>query len=56
MREACVTGPDSAAMQVGISAHEAVLDETIVRAITPDDSLDSLIELVHACAPGPAPA
>jgi alkanesulfonate monooxygenase SsuD/methylene tetrahydromethanopterin reductase-like flavin-dependent oxidoreductase (luciferase family) len=56
VREACVTGPDSAAMQVGISTQEAVLDETIVRAITPDDSLDSLIELVHACAPGPAPA
>ena len=52
VREACVTGHDSAALQAGIAAHEAVLDETVVRAITPDDSFASLLELARACAPG----
>jgi alkanesulfonate monooxygenase SsuD/methylene tetrahydromethanopterin reductase-like flavin-dependent oxidoreductase (luciferase family) len=56
VRDACVTGDDGQALQSGIAAHEAVLDETIVRAITPDDSLDSLLELLHACAPQPTPA
>ena len=51
VRDACVTGPDGSVLQAGIAAHDAVLDETIVRAITPDDTLESLLELLHACAP-----
>jgi alkanesulfonate monooxygenase SsuD/methylene tetrahydromethanopterin reductase-like flavin-dependent oxidoreductase (luciferase family) len=50
--DTCVTGPDAAALQPGIARFEAVLDETVVRAITPDDSLDSLLTLARACAPG----
>jgi alkanesulfonate monooxygenase SsuD/methylene tetrahydromethanopterin reductase-like flavin-dependent oxidoreductase (luciferase family) len=46
-----VTGTDASALQTMIAAHEAQLDETIVRAITADDSADSIIELLHACAP-----
>jgi alkanesulfonate monooxygenase SsuD/methylene tetrahydromethanopterin reductase-like flavin-dependent oxidoreductase (luciferase family) len=46
-----VTGPDAAALQAGLAAHEAVLDETVVRAMTPDDGLDSLLALARAAAP-----
>ena len=46
-----VLGPDTAVLQAGIAPYEAVLDETIVRAITADDSLDSILELLRACAP-----
>lgn len=31
--------------------YEAVLDETVVRAITPDDTIDSILALARACAP-----
>ena len=50
-RDTCVVGPDGATLQAGIVRHEAVLDETIVRAITPDDGLESLLKLLRACAP-----
>jgi alkanesulfonate monooxygenase SsuD/methylene tetrahydromethanopterin reductase-like flavin-dependent oxidoreductase (luciferase family) len=50
-RDTCVVGNDHAAMQAGIAPFEAVLDETVVRAITPTDSLDDLLELLRACAP-----
>jgi alkanesulfonate monooxygenase SsuD/methylene tetrahydromethanopterin reductase-like flavin-dependent oxidoreductase (luciferase family) len=50
-RESAVTGHDAAALQAGIAAHEAHLDETIVRAITADDSAESILELLRACAP-----
>jgi len=49
--DTCVVGPDAAALQRGVARFEAVLDETVVRAITPDDSLDSLLALARACAP-----
>ncbi len=49
--DTCVVGPDAAALQPGIARFEAVLHETVVRAITPDDSLDSLLALARACAP-----
>ena len=39
------------ALQARIAPYEAVLDETIVRAITPDDSVASLCALLRACAP-----
>ncbi|MCO5176385.1 MAG: LLM class flavin-dependent oxidoreductase [Thermomicrobiales bacterium] len=38
-------------LQAGIAAHEAVLDEVVVRAITADDSAESILELLRACAP-----
>ena len=49
--DTCVVGPDAAALQVGLAWFETVLDETVVRAITPDDSFDSLLTLARACAP-----
>ncbi|HZI45311.1 MAG TPA: LLM class flavin-dependent oxidoreductase [Ilumatobacter sp.] len=50
-RDTCVLAPDSNGLQAGIARFEAVLDETIVRAITPTDDLDDLQELLRACAP-----
>jgi alkanesulfonate monooxygenase SsuD/methylene tetrahydromethanopterin reductase-like flavin-dependent oxidoreductase (luciferase family) len=50
-RGTSVTGADAATLQAGIAAHEQALDETIVRAITGDDSAESILELVRACAP-----
>ncbi|MGD9704600.1 MAG: LLM class flavin-dependent oxidoreductase [Acidimicrobiia bacterium] len=50
-RDTCVVGPDIATVQAGIARYEAVLDETIVRAITSSDSLHDLLELLGACAP-----
>jgi hypothetical protein len=50
-RDTAVSGVNSAALQSGIAAHEGVLDETVVRAITADDSADSILELLRACAP-----
>lgn len=47
----CITGPDAASLQAGIARHEAVLDETVVRAMTADDSAASILELLRACAP-----
>ena len=41
----------AAALQSGIAPYESVLDETIVRAITPTDSLADLRDLLRACAP-----
>lgn len=49
--DTCVHGTDAATLQAGIAAHEQVLDETVVRAITADDSLESIRELLTACAP-----
>jgi alkanesulfonate monooxygenase SsuD/methylene tetrahydromethanopterin reductase-like flavin-dependent oxidoreductase (luciferase family) len=46
-----IVGTGGAALQEGLAHYEAVLDETVVRAITPDDSLDSILTLLHACAP-----
>jgi alkanesulfonate monooxygenase SsuD/methylene tetrahydromethanopterin reductase-like flavin-dependent oxidoreductase (luciferase family) len=50
-RQTVVQGADAATLQGGIAAHEAHLDETIVRAITADDSAASILELLRACAP-----
>ncbi len=49
--DTCVVGTDAAALQPGLARFETLLDETVVRAITPDDSLDSLVALARACAP-----
>jgi hypothetical protein len=45
---------DGAALQAGIVRYEPVLDDTIVRAVTPTDDLEELLALVRACAPGGA--
>ena len=50
-RNTCVHGTDAATLQAGIAEHETVLDETVVRAITADESVESILELLHACAP-----
>jgi alkanesulfonate monooxygenase SsuD/methylene tetrahydromethanopterin reductase-like flavin-dependent oxidoreductase (luciferase family) len=50
-RDTCVSGPDADALQAGIAAHERVLDETVVRAITAEDSAADILELLRACAP-----
>jgi hypothetical protein len=50
--DTCVQGADAAELRDGIERFEAVLDETVVRAITRDDSLDDLVALARACAPG----
>ena len=50
-RETCVSGADADALQAGIAEHEQVLDETIVRCITADDTASSVLELLRVCAP-----
>lgn len=51
-RDTVVTGSDAATLQARLREHEPLLDETIVRAITQDDRAESILELLHACAPG----
>lgn len=50
-RDTAVSGPDAATIQPMIAAHEASLDETVIRAITADDTAESILELLRACAP-----
>jgi alkanesulfonate monooxygenase SsuD/methylene tetrahydromethanopterin reductase-like flavin-dependent oxidoreductase (luciferase family) len=52
-RSACVMGPDKGSLQTGLAPFERVLDETIVRAITPSDTIDDLVRLAEASAPRP---
>jgi len=49
--DTAVSGPDGAALQPALAEHEAALDEMVVRAITADDSAESILELLRACAP-----
>lgn len=49
--DTAVSGEAHATLQRGLAAHETVLDETVVRAITPDDSAESILALARACAP-----
>jgi alkanesulfonate monooxygenase SsuD/methylene tetrahydromethanopterin reductase-like flavin-dependent oxidoreductase (luciferase family) len=51
-----VVGGGRPALQPGLEAFGAVLDETIVRAMTPDDDADSILALVRAAAPEPHPS
>lgn len=50
-RETAASGREPAALQATIAAHETALDETVVRAITADDTAESILELLRACAP-----
>jgi alkanesulfonate monooxygenase SsuD/methylene tetrahydromethanopterin reductase-like flavin-dependent oxidoreductase (luciferase family) len=47
-----VTGRDREELRPGIEREESVLDIAIIRAITADNSADSLLELLEACRPG----
>ena len=49
--ETCVLASDAGALQAGIAQYEAVLDETIVRAVVPGGHRDGLVALAEACAP-----
>jgi alkanesulfonate monooxygenase SsuD/methylene tetrahydromethanopterin reductase-like flavin-dependent oxidoreductase (luciferase family) len=46
-----VTGRNRDELRPGIEREASVLDIAIVRAITSDDSADSLLELLEACRP-----
>lgn len=39
-------------LQAGIQEFESIFDETVVRAITPDDEPETILELLEACKPG----
>jgi alkanesulfonate monooxygenase SsuD/methylene tetrahydromethanopterin reductase-like flavin-dependent oxidoreductase (luciferase family) len=49
-------GKQPAVLQAGIEEFEAVLDESVVRAITPDDEPDTILKLLDACKPARASA
>jgi alkanesulfonate monooxygenase SsuD/methylene tetrahydromethanopterin reductase-like flavin-dependent oxidoreductase (luciferase family) len=49
--DTCVLSEDPGALRAGIAAFEPVLDETVVRAITPSDSIEDLLTLLDTCAP-----
>ena len=46
-----VRGTNAAALQSRVKPYEAVLDETVIRAITVDDSVEKIMELLEATAP-----
>ena len=46
-----VRGVNAEALQSRIEPYEGLLDETVIRAITVDDSLDKILELLQATAP-----
>lgn len=50
-RHTVVAGRDASALQERIREFEAVLDETVIRAITPDDDAPAILKLVEACKP-----
>ncbi len=47
-----VGGASADELRAGIEREESVLDYSIIRAITADDSVESILELVEACKPG----
>lgn len=49
--DTCLLSEDAGTLRSGIAAFESVLDETVVRAITPSDSIEDLLTLLDACAP-----
>lgn len=50
-RHTAVSSDDATSLQTEIAVYEQVVDETVVRAITADDSASSIMELLRACAP-----
>ena len=51
--DTCVVGADGDALRRGLERFDGPLDETIVRAITPDDGRAPITELLLAAAPTP---
>lgn len=51
-RDTVVTGATPEELQVGIFREEAVLDHSIIRAITAERDREHLFALLHACEPG----
>lgn len=49
--QTAVRGEDAQAIQQAIKPYEERLDETVIRAITADDSAEKILELLHAAAP-----
>jgi alkanesulfonate monooxygenase SsuD/methylene tetrahydromethanopterin reductase-like flavin-dependent oxidoreductase (luciferase family) len=49
--DTCVEGPTAAAIQAGLSTFGAVVDETVVRAITGEESTGAYLALARAAAP-----
>lgn len=45
-------GKNPPVLQAQIAEYEAILDETVVRAITKDDEAETILALLSACAPG----
>ncbi|MEZ4521764.1 MAG: LLM class flavin-dependent oxidoreductase [Thermomicrobiales bacterium] len=45
-------GKNPPVLQAGIREFEAILDESVVRAITPNDEAGTILELLDACKPG----
>lgn len=50
-RHTAVSSDDAESLRAGLAAYEQVMDETVVRAITADDTAESILELLRACAP-----
>jgi len=44
-------GKNAPVLQAGIAEFEAILDEAVVRAITPDDEAETILKLLDACKP-----
>lgn len=44
-------GVNAPVLQAGISEFEAILDETVIRALTKDDEPETIMELLNACTP-----
>jgi alkanesulfonate monooxygenase SsuD/methylene tetrahydromethanopterin reductase-like flavin-dependent oxidoreductase (luciferase family) len=49
--ETCVFGEDAATIQTGLARFDAVLDETVVRAITAEETAEAYLTLLRAAAP-----
>lgn len=50
-RDAVVTGADRAELLEGVEREESILDLSVIRAIPAENTVESLAELVAACAP-----
>jgi hypothetical protein len=49
--DTCVEGPTAAAIQAGLSTFSDVVDETVVRAITGEETIDAYLALASAASP-----
>jgi alkanesulfonate monooxygenase SsuD/methylene tetrahydromethanopterin reductase-like flavin-dependent oxidoreductase (luciferase family) len=49
--DTCVLVREATALQAGLARYEPVLDETIARAITPNDDAASILALLRTSAP-----